>query len=110
MNNKDITVTFGESLRLTTEITDDLADLQSLTFYVGLGGEALPVLTSVATVTATEATIYEQEIDIEVGSYFYQYKAVYTDGSIYKFPEVSSCNPSLPRFIVTDSLDDIEVS
>lgn len=101
---------YGESLRLQTALTDDLAGLVSLTFYVGLGGDALPELTSVATLTSTEATIFEDSVTIPVGQYKYQYTAVYSDGYTEKYPETDDCNAELPSFIVTDSLEDVETS
>lgn len=110
MNNKDMFLKYGESLRLQTALTDDLAGLVSLTFYVGAGGEELPVLTSVATLTSTEATIFEEEVTIPVGEYKYQYTAIFTDGYVAKYPEINDCSTDLPAFIVTDSLDDVETS
>lgn len=108
MNNNNIYVSYGESLRLVTEITADLTDLESLTLYIGKGGDTLPSLTLTAVITADKATIYAQTIELEIGEYLYQYKAVYKDGSIDKFPEIDCCNTELPKFIVTDSIDDVE--
>jgi hypothetical protein len=110
MNCDNLTVAYGESLRLTTTINSDLAGLVSLTFYVGLGGNELPILTSEATVTATEAIVYEQSINIDPGVYKYQYKAIFDDGSIEKYPELTTFDNTLPSFIVTDSIDEAEVS
>lgn len=107
--SKDINIRYGESLKLTTNITEDLEGLTSLTFYVGAGGSELPLLTSIATIDTETAVIYEESIELPIGEYYYQYTAVFDDGSIEKYPEVKSCSSTLPAFIVSDALDTVEV-
>lgn len=110
MDCNEISVSYGESLRLQTPMTIDTQGLVSLTFNIGKGGDLPPELSIVATVTSTLITVYEESVTIPVGAYKYQYTAVYDDGYIAKYPSPTTCNPTLPTFTVTDSIDDPVVS
>ena len=106
MENKVISVSYGESLRLQTPVTIDTDGLLTLTFNIGKGGELPPELSIIATITADLITVYKEKVEIPVGTYKYQYTAVYSDGYIAKYPGITQCTPELPDFIVTDSIDD----
>lgn len=103
---KEISVSYGESLRLQTPTSIDTVGMTSLTFNIGKGGDLPPILSIVATFTADLITVYQEKVLIPVGEYKYQYTAIYDDGYIAKYPEPTELNPTLPIFTVTDSIDD----
>lgn len=112
--SNDIDIRYGESLRLTTTIDSDLSGLESLTFYIGEIGSVLPVESIVATIEGSTAVIFKESITLPLGTYKYQYTAIYTDGHIEKFPSITSCesdgDDGLPNFTVHEALDIIEIS
>ena len=116
MNNEEnnINIRYGETLKLTTTLTSDFANLTSLTFFVGLPGDTVPLISEIATLTNTEAIVEILSFILPLGEYNYQYTAVFSDGTIEKFPNVdcgcvgNDCD--LPKIIVHEALDIIEIS
>ena len=116
MNNEEnnINIRYGETLKLTTTLTSDFANLTSLTFFVGLPGDNIPLLSVPATLTATTAIVEVQSFILPLGEYSYQYTAIFDDGTIEKFPNVDcgcvtdECN--LPTITVHEALDIVEIS
>lgn len=109
----NINIRYGASLKLTATLDSDMVGLTSLTFFISIEGDVLPILSIPAVINGNEAIVYEQELKLPLGEYKYQYTAVYNDGFIEKYPSPDECcggDCELPTLTVLESLDIVEIS
>lgn len=100
-SNKNIYIHYGETVSFDFT-TDDITAIEG-TFYVAMPGEA-PVITETFTITAGVGNIVLDELDTDIPLGEYNYSIV-VNGKEYPGAE-----SELPKFIVTESVKNIEVS
>lgn len=108
-----ISIRYGESLTLPL----DAGDLTAVTadIYIGKPGQAY-VLTKNITLTAGEGVFVFTGIEtrIPIGKYYYQINVTDDMGYVEKYPSPDSdcegCGEGFPQFVVSEALDEIEVS
>ena len=103
-------VRYGESFQFTIESEDETAE--TATFYVGLEGET-PLITVPANFVDGKALIEGTPDDtkIPLGEYKYQITVTLSGNKVHKYPTYEECEESgLPKFIVLEALDELEVS
>lgn len=108
---KPIIIRYGESVTLPVDSGD--VNAVSADIYIGKPGEAY-VLTTSATLTNGEGvfTFSKTDTEIPLDTYYYQINVTDGDGGVRKYPTPRSedTESNLPKFIVAEALDQIEVS
>lgn len=108
-----IAIRYGESLTLPIDADD--TSVISADIYIGKPGEVY-VLTKHADLTAGVGSFVFSSDDtkIPLDTYYYQINTTNTDNYIQKYPSPDNiCNDSndnFPQFIVSEALDETEVS
>lgn len=109
-----INIRYGESLTLPVDVGDLTA--VSADIYIGKPGEVY-VLTQNVSLTDGEGTFFftGSETSIPLGTYYYQINVTDIDGYVEKYPspeaDCNGCDESdFPQFIVSEALDEVEVS
>lgn len=106
---KQINTRYGASVDLSVTIDDPLATSASL--YVGMEGQ-VPLITKTATFTDkfADLSLDPEETEIPLNTYKYQINVSYSDGRLEKFPTSGCDDDDLPEFIVSEALDEQEIS
>lgn len=102
----DLKTRRGETLPIIWEIDETGADTATITITDG----DVVVLTKTVSFNGLTAdlTLSNTETDIPVKKYDYMITLVYTDGTVEKYPDVSSCSGcSLPVFEVCKANDEV---
>lgn len=108
-----ISIRYGEYANISIDVGDPAAI--SADFYIGKPGEAY-IITQHAALTGGVGTFAftGSQMEIPLGTYFYQINVNNQDGSIEKLPSAvascDDCDSTFPEFMVYEALDEIEVS
>ena len=103
-------VRYGESFDFTIESDDETAE--TATFIVGIEGQS-PVIEKTANFSVGVASIEVSPDDTKVplGTYRYQITVELGGNKVHKYPTDEECGEDgLPKFIVLEALDEVEVS
>lgn len=108
-----ISIRYGEAVTLPIDVGDSTS--VSADIYIGKPGE-LYVLTANTTLTLGQGTfvLSSNDTKIPLDTYYYQINVTDEDGYVEKFPSPDTgcdgCENDFPRFIVSEALDETEVS
>jgi hypothetical protein len=110
---ESISIRYGEDVTLPLDTGDVTA--VSADIYIGKPGVAY-LLTKHITLTVGKGTFEftGAEMEIPLGTYFYQINIINDLGGVEKYPSpqesCDGCDGDFPKFIVNEALDQIEVS
>lgn len=108
-----ISIRYGEGVTLPLETGDTTA--VSADIFIGKPGE-LYVFTKNITLVDGNGTfeLTAEDTELPLDTYFYQINVNYATGGPDKFPapkkDCDTCESDFPKFIVNESLDQVEVS
>lgn len=108
-----ITIRYGESLTLPLDTGD--INAVSADIYIGKPGEVY-VLTKNISLTAGVGTFVfdTTETQLPLDTYYYQINVTDAGGYVEKYPSpeetCDDCDSEFPKFIVSEALDEVEVS
>ena len=111
---ESIIIRYGESVTLPIDTAD--ATAVSAAIYIGRPGQPY-VLTNNISLTAGKGTfvLTSAQTQIPLGTYYYQINVTDALGYVEKYPtpgnaDCIDCGTDFPEFIVSEALDEIEVS
>lgn len=108
-----IIIRYGESLTLPIDAGDTSAVTADI--YIGKPGQVY-VLTKQAALTSGVGTFVFSTDDtkLPLDTYYYQINVIDEDGYVEKYPSpdetCDGCDGEFPKFIVSEALDEVEVS
>jgi hypothetical protein len=108
-----ITIRYGESLTLPID-TGDLSAV-SADIYIGKPGEVYVLTKHASLVDGVGIFAFDTaETQIPLDTYYYQINVTDDQGYVEKYPSpeegCNDCSGDFPKFIVSEALDEIEVS
>lgn len=109
---EEISIRYGEAVTLPIDAGDSTA--VSADIYIGKPGETY-VLTQNTSLTEG-AGVFEfaaSDTRIPLDTYYYQINITDSEGAVEKYPspeDCSGCDNNFPKFIISEALDEQEVS
>lgn len=108
-----ISIRYGEDVTLPLDTGDTTA--VSADIYIGRPGEVYVLTKNITLVDGNGEFVFTgAETQIPLGTYYYQINVTDEDGAIEKYPSPQNscdeCDGNFPQFIVSEALDQIEVS
>lgn len=111
---ESISIRYGESLTLPLDAGD--VNAVSADIYIGKPGEVYLLTKNISLVDGIGTFVFDtSETQIPLGTYYYQINVTDTSGYVEKYPSpdesCSNCDDvDFPEFIVSEALDETEVS